>query len=47
MADNLSVNITADATKLRAQLALAQADMRAVDASPPQPVDWSVLDTEP
>lgn len=32
MADNLSVNITADATKLRAQLALAQADVRAYAA---------------
>ncbi len=32
MADNLSVNITADATKLRAQLALAQADLRAYAA---------------
>ena len=29
MADNLSVNITADATQMRAQLALAQADLRA------------------
>ena len=32
MADNLSVNITADATQMRAQLALAQADLRAYAA---------------
>ena len=32
MADNISVNITADATQLRAKLALAQADLRAYAA---------------
>jgi hypothetical protein len=32
LADNLSVNITADATQLRVQLALAQADLRAYSA---------------
>jgi hypothetical protein len=33
MADNLSVNVTADATQLRAQLALAQADLRSYSAA--------------
>src|SRR5271169_3848433 len=32
MADNLSVSVTADTSKLRAQLALAQADLRAFGA---------------
>jgi hypothetical protein len=32
MADNLSVAVTADTSELRAQLALAQADLRAFGA---------------
>src|SRR5208282_112347 len=32
MADNLSVSVTADTSELRAQLALAQADLRAFGA---------------
>jgi hypothetical protein len=32
MADNIQVSITADATQLRSQLALAQADVRAYGA---------------
>jgi hypothetical protein len=32
MADNLSVSVTADSSELRAQLALAQADLRAFGA---------------
>jgi chromosome segregation ATPase len=33
MADNLSVTISADSTKMRAQLALAQADLRSYSAA--------------